>query len=128
MSLTPSSPASSGVLPAVTWPVRPDASSRTGDPATSPSDAARTTVDRFAPAPTPRADDSSPAVLPSSAPAPRALAPAGTDPELWRALSTDEHAFFARVPASGTPVYDRHSGLAAASAPVRRGLHLDLRA
>lgn len=68
----------------------------------------------------------------------RASAPAGTDPALWRALSSDERAFFAHTPRSDAPVYSRLSislsasapplAPAPAMAPVHRGLHLDLRA
>ena len=56
-----------------------------------------------------------------------ASAPAGTDPDLWRALSPDERSFFARTPRSDAPVYNRLSAIRGDSAPMRRGLHLDLR-
>jgi hypothetical protein len=53
--------------------------------------------------------------------------PTGTDPALWRALSAEERAFFNRA-AIGTPTYARAGSGAPASAAVRRGLHLDIRA
>ena len=60
-----------------------------------------------------------------------ALVPAGTDPDLWRALTAAERGFFAHVPLGGSPVYDRRPGAspaAGAPAQLRRGIHLDLRA
>lgn len=66
-----------------------------------------------------------------SRPSVLALVPAGTDPDLWRALTAAERAFFAHVPLGESPVYDRRPGASpAVGAPVqlRRGIHLDLRA
>lgn len=60
-----------------------------------------------------------------------ALVPAGTDPDLWRALTPAERTFFAHVPLGESPVYDRRPGAspaAGAPAQLRRGIHLDLRA
>lgn len=64
-------------------------------------------------------------------PAVLALVPAGTDPDLWRALTSAERAFFAHTPLSESPVYERRPGespAAGAPAQLRRGIHLDMRA
>lgn len=52
--------------------------------------------------------------------------PPGTDPELWKVLSTQERAFFAKVGAMGPLTYGRmlNSGMA----PVTRGVRLDVQA
>lgn len=52
--------------------------------------------------------------------------PPGTDPELWKVLSTQERAFFAKVGAMGPLTYGRmlNSGMAS----VTRGVRLDVQA
>ncbi len=70
-----------------------------------------------------------PAAQPSTADAPRRAAeavpaepPAGTDPELWSVLSTEERAFFARARALGPLTYAPGRPTdGQAAAPVRGG-------
>ncbi len=61
-----------------------------------------------------------------------AEAPAGTDPELWKILTTDERQHFARAGARGPLTYGYLSRTQAAptpsDAPVSRGVRLDLKA
>ena len=58
-------------------------------------------------------------------------APAGTDPELWSVLTSDERAFFAKAAQSGPLTYGRvaaHINPMAQAAPAVRGGRLDVRA
>jgi hypothetical protein len=60
-----------------------------------------------------------------------AEAPAGTDPELWGVLTTEERAFFSKAAASGPLTYGRvAAGMnpMAQAAPAIRGGRLDVRA
>lgn len=125
-SVTTSVPAS-GVMPIATRPAHSDIAGAAGaasEPRANPSPSAVAPAGRF----TTIADLAVPDPQRSSA---SALVPAGTDPDLWRALSPDERAFFAHTPRSESPVYYRRAAASSsASAPpqLRRGLHLDLRA
>ena len=63
-----------------------------------------------------------------------AEAPAGTDPELWGVLTSEERAYFAKAAATGPLTYGRVAtrlnalnGLQQA-APAARGVRLDVRA
>ena len=56
-------------------------------------------------------------------------APAGTDPELWKVLTTEERTFFARMGNGGPLTYGRQTMVATApQAPMVRGGRLDVRA
>jgi hypothetical protein len=55
-------------------------------------------------------------------------APAGTDPELWKVLTTEERAFFARMGTGGPLTYGRQATPAGPQAPMVRGGRLDVRA
>ena len=56
-------------------------------------------------------------------------APAGTDPELWKVLTTEERSFFARMGNSGPLTYGRQAVVASGpQAPMVRGGRLDVRA
>jgi len=59
-------------------------------------------------------------------------APAGTDPELWSVLTTEERAYFAKAAATGPLTYGRvAAGInapTAQAAPASRGGRLDVRA
>ena len=60
-----------------------------------------------------------------------AEAPAGTDPELWSVLTSEERAFFAKAAASGPLTYGRVAAAVnpmAQAAPAVRGGRLDVRA
>ena len=59
-----------------------------------------------------------------------AEAPAGTDPELWAVLTTEERAFFSKVGAMGPLTYGHvlRTGSLASETPVNRGGRLDVRA
>lgn len=98
---------------------RPDASRR-GAARPAPLDQPRTSVATTGASGTPAAPG---AFARSSA------APAGTDPELWSALSADERVFFGRAQLTTAPTYARGGGASVpARAAVRRGLHVDVRA
>ena len=57
-----------------------------------------------------------------------AEAPAGTDPELWKVLSSTERSFFAKVGAMGPLTYGRVINDASRPAtPAMRGGRLDIR-
>jgi len=64
---------------------------------------------------------------PASASLP-AEAPAGTDPELWSVLSSDERAFFAKAGALGPLTYGRATMASATAPATARGGRLDVRA
>jgi hypothetical protein len=73
------------------------------------------------PAPLPNAASSTPAAVPSQA-------PAGTDPELWNVLSSEERVFFAKLGAMGPLTYGRVLSQAQQpSAPSARGGRLDVK-
>ena len=55
-------------------------------------------------------------------------APAGTDPELWSVLTSDERAFFSKASALGPLTYGRISASAQSTPPAARGGRLDVRA
>jgi hypothetical protein len=55
-------------------------------------------------------------------------APAGTDPELWKVLTTEERSFFARMSTGGPLTYGRQAAFSAPAAPMVRGGRLDVRA
>jgi hypothetical protein len=64
-----------------------------------------------------------------------AEAPAGTDPELWGVLTSEERAYFAKAAATGPLTYGRVAtrlnalnGLQQAAPPAARGVRLDVRA
>ncbi len=64
-----------------------------------------------------------------------AEAPAGTDPELWNVLTSDERAFFAKAASNGPITYGRvaarlntMNGFSNQAAPPARGVRLDVRA
>lgn len=63
----------------------------------------------------------------TATPAPALEAPPGTDPELWKVLSTEERAYFARLGAMGPLTYGRMMD-APAAAPSMRGGRLDVKA
>lgn len=55
-------------------------------------------------------------------------APAGTDPELWSVLTSEERTFFAKVGSMGPLTYGRMTGSAAPGAPPSiRGGRLDVK-
>ncbi len=76
----------------------------------------------------PTAPAAAPRVLNPTAPALQSETPAGTDPELWSVLSSDERAFFARTAGIGPLTYSHmiHSGQPAAA--IVRGGRIDVRA
>ena len=88
-------------------------------------------VDRR-PANLPAAGTQPPMTLPATgatAPSVPVQPPAGTDPELWSVLSTDERAYFARLGAMGPLTYGRVlNGQQQPQAPVARGGRLDVKA
>ena len=56
-------------------------------------------------------------------------APAGTDPELWKVLTSEERSFFSRMSSGGPLTYGRQTATAAPQqAPMVRGGRLDVRA
>jgi hypothetical protein len=55
-------------------------------------------------------------------------APAGTDPELWSVLSSEERTFFARVGSMGPLTYGHLLHSARTDEPVMRGGRLDVKA
>ena len=55
-------------------------------------------------------------------------APAGTDPELWSVLTSDERSYFAKASALGPLTYGRISAAAQGAPPAARGGRLDVRA
>ena len=55
-------------------------------------------------------------------------APAGTDPELWKVLTSEERSFFSRMSTGGPLTYGRQTATAAPQAPIARGGRLDVRA
>jgi len=57
-----------------------------------------------------------------------AEAPAGTDPELWSVLSSDERVFFAKVGAMGPLTYGRMQAEMRAESSIPRGGRLDVKA
>ncbi len=61
----------------------------------------------------------------------QAQAPAGTDPELWSILTTEERNFFSKTVSSGPLTYSRmmlaKNGASAAPAPAARGVRVDVR-
>lgn len=58
-----------------------------------------------------------------------AEAPAGTDPELWNVLTTEERNFFAKSSALGPLTYGRYkAAVNPATPPAARGVRLDVRA
>lgn len=54
-------------------------------------------------------------------------APEGTDPELWKVLTSEERSFFARMSAGGPLTYGRWSAASTPQAPLVRGGRLDIR-
>jgi hypothetical protein len=55
--------------------------------------------------------------------------PAGTDPELWSVLTTEERSFFAKSSALGPLTYGRYKAeLQPPTPPAARGIRLDVRA
>jgi hypothetical protein len=54
--------------------------------------------------------------------------PAGTDPELWSVLSSEERAFFAKVGSMGPLTYGHLLNSARTDQPVMRGGRLDVKA
>ncbi|MBX6363359.1 MAG: hypothetical protein IRZ00_05780 [Gemmatimonadetes bacterium] len=62
---------------------------------------------------------------PSAASAVPAEAPAGTDPELWSVLTTEERAFFAKFHAAGPLTYGPRTASPAEQA-IARGRRLDV--
>ena len=58
-----------------------------------------------------------------------AEAPAGTDPELWNVLTSEERNFFAKTSALGPLTYGRYkAAVNPAAPPAARGVRLDVRA
>lgn len=58
-----------------------------------------------------------------------AEAPAGTDPELWNVLTSEERNFFAKTSALGPLTYGRYkAAVNPATPPAARGIRLDVRA
>jgi hypothetical protein len=55
-------------------------------------------------------------------------APAGTDPELWSVLTSDERAFFSKASALGPLTYGRITTGVQSAQPATRGGRLDVRA
>lgn len=55
-------------------------------------------------------------------------APAGTDPELWGVLTSEERTFFARVGAMGPLTYGHVMNSARTDTPIMRGGRLDIKA
>jgi|APMI01.1.fsa_nt_gi hypothetical protein len=56
-------------------------------------------------------------------------APAGTDPELWNVLTSDERTFFAKSSALGPLTYGRYkAAVNPQTPPAARGVRLDVRA
>ena len=55
-------------------------------------------------------------------------APAGTDPELWGVLTSEERSFFAKVGAMGPLTYGHVLSSSRTDAPIIRGNRLDVRA
>ena len=74
------------------------------------------------PAQAPTAPQTATAAVPTQA-------PAGTDPELWNVLSSEERVFFAKLGAMGPLTYGRVLSQAQQpSAPSARGGRLDVKA
>ncbi len=57
-----------------------------------------------------------------------AEAPAGTDPELWSVLTTEERTFFAKTAALGPLTYGKIKNATLPAPPAMRGGRLDVRA
>jgi hypothetical protein len=86
-----------------TTPVAPDHSRPVGTPALNPA-----------------------ATMPATAQSQSLEAPAGTDPELWKVLSADERAYFAKVGAMGPLTYGRVVD-SSRNVPSVRGGRLDVK-
>jgi hypothetical protein len=56
-----------------------------------------------------------------------AEAPAGTDPELWKVLTTEERSYFTRMGSAGPLTYGRQASASRPQAPLVRGGRLDVR-
>ncbi|MBY0489599.1 MAG: hypothetical protein K2R93_07130 [Gemmatimonadaceae bacterium] len=103
--------------------------------AARPNGAAQTGMDRAAQA-TPNARANQMASLkpqtPLAAPTQNSVpaeAPAGTDPELWNVLTSEERNFFAKTSALGPLTYGRYkAAVNPATPPAARGVRLDVRA
>ena len=77
--------------------------------------------------PAPRTPQVPNAAQPAAAAVP-SQAPAGTDPELWNVLSSEERVFFAKLGAMGPLTYGRVLSQAQQpSAPSARGGRLDVK-
>lgn len=66
------------------------------------------------------------AAMPANAQSQSVEAPAGTDPELWKVLSADERAYFAKVGAMGPLTYGRVVD-SSRNVPSVRGGRLDVK-
>ena len=55
-------------------------------------------------------------------------APAGTDPELWSVLTSEERTFFSKIGAMGPLTYGHVLSSARTDTPIMRGGRLDVKA
>ncbi len=55
-------------------------------------------------------------------------APAGTDPQLWSVLTSEERSFFAKIGAMGPLTYGHVLSSARTDTPIMRGGRLDVKA
>ena len=105
--------------------IRPPTAANVGGvqtkPPQQPANQSPASVPALRPAQAPNAAAPSAAAVPSQA-------PAGTDPELWNVLSSEERVFFAKLGAMGPLTYGRVLSQAQQpSAPSARGGRLDVK-